>query len=73
MNNMKLYVLLIALAVVTAFSAGYLSLSIRNAPRTTQSSVLEIGLLKSKFQREHSPEVELVLPALFPKGTMPFT
>jgi hypothetical protein len=66
MKPMRIYVLLIFLAVSLAFSAGLLSLSIRKASRTAQGSAAEIAQLKARFQREHPPRGEVVLPSLFP-------
>jgi len=61
MKNMARYIILIVLAVVMAFSAGILSLSIKNAPRTAHESGAAIVQLKAGFQKQFHPESELSL------------
>jgi len=63
---MRLYALLIFLAVGLAFYAGYLSLSIRNAPRTAQGSVSDIVQLKARFEHLTNPAGKVALASLFP-------
>jgi two-component sensor histidine kinase len=65
---MRLYTFLILIAVMTAFSAGYLSLSLYSKPLSVQESGRLIEQLKSDFRKNHTPAQELGFSALFPVG-----
>src|SRR5437588_11770268 len=55
---MRLYLLLILIAVSMAFSAGYLSLSLREVPPSIPEFSSQIRELKSDFQGKHEPVAE---------------
>jgi hypothetical protein len=69
---MRLYILLILMAVTTAFSAGYLSLSIHESSRSAHESLNQIDHLKYELQKSSHPTLELNLAALYPAAESSF-
>jgi hypothetical protein len=53
---MKSYLLLILMAVSLAFATGYVALFIQGSYTATQSDIVEINLLKRKFQKKIDPK-----------------
>jgi hypothetical protein len=65
---MRLYIFLILIAVTTAFSAGYLSLSLYSKPLSVQESGRLIEQLKADFRKNHTPALELGFSTIYPVG-----
>jgi len=65
---MRLYIFLILIAVATAFSAGYLSLSLYSKPLSPQESGQLIEQLKGDFRKGHTPALELGFSTVYPIG-----
>jgi hypothetical protein len=67
-DSMRLYTFLILIAVTTAFSAGYLSLSLYSKPLSAQESGRLIEQLKTDFRKSRTPAQEIGFSTLFPTG-----
>jgi signal transduction histidine kinase len=71
-TSMRLYILLILIAVTTAFSAGYLSLSIHQSSLSAHESLNQIDHLKNELQHSSRPTLDLNLAALYPAAESSF-